>query len=74
MSSIAAQATAIELAFLNARGHRDVIADLVAKRKRPQHELDQLNRQVAELEPAVSTMKWLALNHADILEALGGAA
>lgn len=69
-SSIAAQATAVERAFVNARGHRAVVAGLVSKGKRPPHDLATIDALLTDLGPAVGTMKWLALNHADIVAAL----
>lgn len=72
---IAAQAMAVELAYLSARDHRAGIRTLVENGKRPQHELDLLNRRVPELAAAAQTLKWLALNEEDIKAALarGGA-
>jgi hypothetical protein len=70
--NIDAQALAVERAFVNARGHRDVVAGLVAKGRRPQHELDAIDQWLADLEPAAATMKWLAMNHEDIKSALRG--
>lgn len=70
MSGIKAQAQAVELAFLNVRAHRDVVANLVARRKRPAHDLTILDLQLANLGPAVKTMKWLELNEESIREAL----
>lgn len=67
---IEAQATAVELAYLNLRGHRDNLRCLVEKGRRPKHELEQVDRQLADLRPAVATIKWLALNHDDIKAAL----
>lgn len=72
--SVQAQATAVERAFISVRGHRDVIADLVSKGRRPPHELATLEQWLVDLEPAAATMKWLAANEARIKGALGSQA
>lgn len=68
--NIAAQALAIERAYVSIRGHRDVISGLVLKGKRPPHELKALDDWLEHLRPAVATMKWLQLNEEDIKAAL----
>jgi len=65
-ASLAAQAVAVERALLSVRGHRDVIAKLVARGKRPAHELVTLEHWLADLAPAVATMQWLARNEGAI--------
>jgi hypothetical protein len=62
--TIAAQAVAVERALLSVRGHRDVIASLVARGKRPAHELMTLERWLADLAPAAATMQRLARREA----------
>ncbi len=62
--TIAAQAVAVERALLSVRGHRDVIAGLVAKGKRPAHELMTLERWLADLAPAAATLQRLARHEA----------
>jgi hypothetical protein len=70
--SIKAQAVAVERALLSVRGHRDVIAGLVARDKRPAHELDTLERWLVDLAPAAATMRWLARNEEQVRAALAG--
>jgi hypothetical protein len=69
--TIAAQAVAVERALLSVRGHRDVIAGLVAKGRRPAHELMTLERWLADLAPATATMQRLARHEAELGAALG---
>jgi hypothetical protein len=71
--TIAAQAVAVERALLSVRGHRDVIAGLVAKGRRPAHELTTLERWLADLAPATATMQRLARHEAELGAALGTA-
>lgn len=54
------QADAVELAFLNQRGHVNNLSGLVAKGKRPQAELDLARMQLTPLEAAAATMRGLA--------------
>jgi hypothetical protein len=68
--SINAQAVAVERALLSVRGHRDVIAGLVARGKRPAHELVTLERWLVDLAPAAATMQWLASNEDEVRAAL----
>jgi hypothetical protein len=68
--TIHAQATAVERAYLNLRGHRDNVHDLATKGKRPLHEVAQIDAFLADLEPAVATMQWLVENEAKIKAAL----
>jgi hypothetical protein len=68
--SIEAQAVAVERALVNWRGHRDTIARLVAKGKRPPHELVALEQWIPQLEAAVVTVRWLACHEAQIKAAL----
>ena len=70
--SLHAQAVAVERALLSVRGHRDVVAGLVAKGKRPAHELMTLERWLVDLAPAVATMRRLARNEADSSPLPGG--
>lgn len=63
--SLHAQAVAVERALLSVRGHRDVVAGLVAKGKRPAHELMTLERWLVDLAPAAATMQRLARNETD---------
>ena len=72
--TIAAQAVAVERALLSVRGHRDVIAGLVAKGKTARHELMTLERWLADLAPATATMQRLARHEAELGAALGTAA
>jgi hypothetical protein len=68
--SIQAQATAVERALVNWRGHRDTIARLVANGKRPAHELAALEQWIPQLAAAVVTVRWLACHEAEIKAAL----
>lgn len=55
--SYAAQADAVELAYVNLKGHCDILENLVAQRKRPQIELDQQRARLPTLQAAVLTMR-----------------
>jgi hypothetical protein len=68
--SIQVQATAVERALVNWRGHRDTIAGLVAKGKRPPHELAALEQWIPQLAAALATLRWLACHEAEIKAAL----
>ena len=69
-TSIRAQATAVERALANLHGHRDTIARLVAKGRRPPHELATLDQWIPQLAAAVVTVRWLACHEAEIKAAL----
>lgn len=58
--SIKDQALAVERAAVNLRGHCDNIRDLVARNKRPQHELETQLAWLPALEAAAVTMKKVA--------------
>lgn len=68
--SIEAQATAVERALTNWRGHRDTIERLVRKGRRPAHELAALEQWIPQLEAAIVTVRWLATHEAQIKAAL----
>jgi hypothetical protein len=68
--SIQAQAVAVERALVNLHGHRDTIARLVRKGKRPPHELAALEQWLPQLVAAVATLRWLAFHEAEIKAAL----
>lgn len=60
MSTLRAQADAVELAALNRAGLIRTLEDLVAKKKRPQHDLDVAKALLPDLQAAAATMRRLA--------------
>lgn len=59
-TTLLAQATAVELAAANLRGHVDNLRNLVAKGKRPQADIDAAVMHLPALEDAAVTMKRIA--------------
>lgn len=62
MPTIDAQATAVERAAVNLRGHVNNLADLVQRGRRPKHELDIATAWLPDIEAAAVTMRRLASN------------
>ncbi|RAI33726.1 hypothetical protein [Rhodoplanes serenus] len=56
-TSFAAQATAVELAAANQRGHVENLRSLVAKGKRPQTDVDVAVLHLPALEDAAATLR-----------------
>ena len=52
-----AQAAAVELMFVNERGHYNNLRDLVEKRRRPKDEADFVGRRLPALEAAARTLR-----------------
>lgn len=71
---IAAQAQAVELEYVNLRGHADQIRSLVEKGKRPAHEILQIERRLPALRAAANSLRWLARNETGIKLALAARA
>lgn len=63
--SLSHQASAVELAALNQRGHVNNLEDLVAKRRRPQSDVDIARHQLPGLEAAAKTLTFLALHETE---------
>lgn len=57
--SLRQQADAVELAFLNQRGHVNNLVDLVEKRRRPQSDLDIARLNLPALEAAAKTFRFM---------------
>lgn len=56
------QTLAVQRAAANLRGHVENLRNLVERRKRPQHELDEAVRWLPHLEAAARSMEWLDAN------------
>lgn len=74
VATIEAQAQAVELEYVNVRGHRDVVRNLVERGQRPEHELLQLDRRLPLLRAAAKSLRWLARNESGIKAAIAARA
>ena len=68
---LSAQATAVELAAVNLRGHCETLAQQVRKGKRPQSDLDMASMSLPALQAAAVTMRWLAQHELQLREFVG---
>jgi hypothetical protein len=60
MSTLQAQASAVERAALNLNGHVNNLSELVQKGRRPPAELDLARAWLPDLKAAAATMRTLA--------------
>lgn len=61
-----AQAAAVELAFVNLRGHVANLEGLVRKNKRPEAELEMARSRLPGLEAAHRTLQYLSAHEAKL--------
>ncbi len=70
MITIEQQIAAVEISFVNQRGHAENLADLVGRNRRTQAEYDVVAERLPALEAAVTTLRWVAANQSAIKAAL----
>lgn len=63
LPDIASQATAVERAAANLRGHIETLRGLVSRGRRPQHELDTARAWLPDLEAAAMTLRKFVDEH-----------
>lgn len=68
---LSAQSAAVERAAINWSGYCDTLSDLVARGKRPKHELETARGWIPALNAAAKTMQWMVANEARIKAAAG---
>lgn len=71
--TIREQASAVELAAVNRKGHVDNLRNLVRQGKRPAHELNLAESYLPALQAAAVTLKFME-KHADMLRKMMGEA
>jgi lysylphosphatidylglycerol synthetase-like protein (DUF2156 family) len=66
------QAAAVDLMYVNHRGHVANLANLVDKGRRSKAELDLARLHLPALKDAATTLKFFAVNGVDASKLLGG--
>lgn len=62
--TIRQQADAVELLYVNHKGHVDNLTSLVERKRRPAHELNLAKAQLPGIAAAVNTLRFIEKNEA----------